>query len=444
MPLNTEFLIALAKLAATFTLMLVLLRLKLRLWQAIMAGCIMIAGMALYSGASPAEIIRTPVSPLQDEGFLLMEVMIFGIMLLSGIQEATGQSHRLVEAMERYLRWPRLRLVVFPALVGFLPMPGGALFSCPMLDAATHGLDISPERKSLINYWFRHIWETTWPLYPGFVLACSLVDIPLYTLMPYTFPLVILSISIGWFFFIRDIKIPEKTVPESAAPETGAGARPKRSLRAILYESLPILITIFGAAAFGVIIGRLAPEWPSQAAFVCSLAVANLTAWLQGRRHMSASLRKIVLNKRSFGLVFLIYIIFVFKDMIGASGIVTAMSHAGGSLLAVGAIFILLPLACAMLTGVMVGYVGASFPILLGIIAEGGLEQYTLPLVVLAISSGQIGQLGTPLHVCIAVTCEYYRVHFSDIWRDMMRPLALLLAGGLLWVGTLFALGASF
>lgn len=440
MPLNSDFILALAKLFATFAVMLALLRLHLRLWQAIMAGCAMVAGMALYAGIAPAEIIRTPLSPLKDEGFLLMQVMVFGIMFLSGLQDATGQSRRLVDAMDRYLRWPRLRLVVFPAMVGFLPMPGGALFSCPMLEAAAQGLDLPPQRKAMINYWFRHIWETTWPLYPGFILVCSMVNIPFSTLMRYTFPLVLLSILIGYFFFIRDIKIPDN--PADAA--NLRGQHQGSPLRRVLYESLPILITILGAGVFGLIIGKLAPEWPSQVAFVFSLSVANIIAWLQGRRHMNGTLGSLVLNKRTFGLLLLIYVIFIFKDMIGVSGIVSDMSHAGGSLVAVGLIFVLLPMACGMLTGLMVGYVGASFPILLGIIAEGGLQDYTLPLVVLAIAGGQIGQLSTPLHVCVVVTCEYFRVHFSDIWRNLLRPLAWLLCGGVLWVGVLFALNARF
>ena len=438
MQLNSDFILAIVKLAATFGVMLILLQMKWKLWQAIMTGCLMVGLMAFMGGIPLKDILLVPLSPLQDEGFLLMQLMIFGIMLLSALQGVTGQSQRLVDALDRYIRWPRLRLVIFPALVGFLPMPGGALFSCPMLDAAAHGLEISPKRKTLINYWFRHIWETTWPLYPGFILVCSMVGIPLQALMVRTFPLVFLSIVIGWLFFIRDIKIPGNKISEEQRPPA------THPLLDVFYESLPITVTIFGAAAFSALFNALAPALPSQVAFVCSLALGNLIAFVQGRRHASFSLGGQLLNKRTFALMTLIYVIFIFKDMIGVSGIVADMSHTGGSPVIVGLMFIILPLICGMLTGVMVGYVGAAFPILLGIIAEGGLEAYTLPLIVLGISAGQIGQLATPLHVCVVVTCEYYKVHFSEIWRSLIKPLALLLCGGLIWVGVLFALKAQF
>lgn len=436
MLLNSTFLIAAGKLALVFALILGLLRLKLKLWQAILAGCTLVGIFSFCAGVAPLEIVLMPLHSMSDTGFVLMEVMIFGIMLLSGVQGATGQSQRLVEALDCYLKWPRLRLAVFPALVGLLPMPGGALFSCPMLDAAAHGVKISPERKSLVNHWFRHIWETTWPLYPGFILVCSLVDVPLYALMKFTFPLMLISIVVGWLFFLKDIEINEQ---DNSTSIPGA-----HQLRTVFYEALPLLITLGGAVLFGWFIKLMHPEAPSQAAFIISLSLANLAAIWQGRKHFSTSLLGLVLNRRTFGMMALVYVIFLFKDMIGISGIVSEMSHAGSSVAAIAFIFIFLPMICGMVTGIMVGYVGASFPILLGIISEAGLEAYTLPLVVLGIVGGQAGQLVTPLHICIVLTCEYYKVHFSLIWRKMLRPLICFVLGGILWVGALFLLKVHF
>lgn len=435
--MNAEFALAVAKLVITLVCILALLRLKVRLWLAICAGCLVVAGMALAGGVPFMELALAPLRPLGDSTFILMEAMIFGILLLSGLLGATGQSRRLVGALDRYLRWPRLRLIVFPALVGLLPMPGGALFSCPMLDAASHGLDIPPQRKTLINYWFRHIWETTWPLYPGFVLVCSLVGVAPYTLMACTFPLVFISGFIGWIFFIRDIEVTDSA--KEAHP-----AQDDRPLYTLLYEALPILIAIVGAGILGAVLSAAVPQAPSQVAFVIALVLANFAAVRQGRKHYSGPLAGLVLNRRTLSMLLLIYVIFVFKDTIAASGIISEMRHAGGSLAVVLAITVILPMICGMLTGVMVGYVGASFPIFLGILNEGGLGEYILPFTVLGIACGQIGQLSTPLHVCIVVTCEYYKVQYGEIIGKMIAPLCLLFAGAALLVGFLFATGAHF
>ena len=163
---------------AAFGSILLLLRLRVALWKAIFAGC---AVLVLLTGMPAAEWLRLPLVSAVQVDFLAMIAMLFGIMVLSGVQGASGQSQRLVQSLERCVSNPRVRLVIFPALVGFLPMPGGALFSCPMLEEAAHGMSLSPARKALINYWFRHIWEVSWPLYPGYILASSLLGISLLT-----------------------------------------------------------------------------------------------------------------------------------------------------------------------------------------------------------------------------------------------------------------------
>ena len=142
--------------------------------------------------------------------------------MLSGVQGASGQGRRLVLSLERIIRWPRVPLIIFPAMVGLLLMPGGALFSCPMLEEADQGLNIEPGRKVLINYWFRHIWEVSWPLYPGYVLVSSLLGLDLPTLLRYTFPIVVMAVVIGWFFLMRDI-LPPRPARPTAGPKS---ARP--------------------------------------------------------------------------------------------------------------------------------------------------------------------------------------------------------------------------
>ena len=62
-------------------------------------------------------------------------------------------------------------------LIGLLPMIGGAMFSAPMVEEASQGLNVSRERKTFVNYWFRHSLETIFPLYPSLVLAAGLIII---------------------------------------------------------------------------------------------------------------------------------------------------------------------------------------------------------------------------------------------------------------------------
>lgn len=421
---------AILKLVFSFGLMLLLLRKHQPLWLAIGAGSLSVALLCRM----PLQSALIPLKTAVDLNFLLMLAMLSGILLLSGLQNATGQSRRLVEGLERCIRWPRVRLVFFPALVGLLPMPGGAYFSCPMLDNAARGISITPQRKSLINYWFRHIWEGTWPLYPGCALASSLLGISLLTLLKYTLPFSLLAFLTGWLFYMRSIT-PEDMAEALAREKERIPSREdsRRALKVVAYESLPLLITLLGAALFGAVIKRLDPEAPAQLSFVISVFFGVLTAYLQGRRHLTQSVAAIFLTKTTFRLLLVIFAVFVFKDVIGASGLITQMSDVGSNPLVVVALCAGLAFCAGLLTGVMVGLVGLCFPILLGVIAKSGLGEYTIPLAIFAMICGNIGMMLTPVHICLALTCEYFKIPLSSIWRSLLPAVSAQFVYGSLW-----------
>ena len=308
--------LALGQIIITFGCILALLR-KLPLWLAIMAGGLV---LALLTGLPLARLALMPLTSAAEADFVILILMIFGILVLSGVQGASGQGRRLVRHMERFIRWPRVRLVIFPAMVGLLPMPGGALFSCPMLEDAAHGLGLDSRRKVLINYWFRHIWEVSWPLYPGYVLASSLLGLSLGALMQYTFPIVIMAVVIGWFFLMRDIRPP-------AAGPVYSRAEARAALKSFGYESLPLVVTLVGAIIFSFLIRRFAPSLPSQAAFLVSVACGIALALHQGRGRLEKPLGRIVFSPANFKLMLVVYAIFIFKDVIGASGVVPAWAR---------------------------------------------------------------------------------------------------------------------
>ena len=429
----SESTLAFGKIIVTFGCIMALLR-KLPLWLSILAGCLV---LAFLTGLPLMELVTMPLKSAAEADFIILILMIFCILVLSGIQAASGQGRRLVRSMERFIHWPRVRLVIFPAMLGLLPMPGGALFSCPMLDEAAHGLNLDARRKVLINYWFRHIWEVSWPLYPGYVLTSSLLGLSLVALLQYTFPLVIVATAIGWFFLMRDIK-PPTTEPAYSQTEI------REALRSFGYESLPLLVTLIGAVIFSLLIGSLGLPIPSQAAFLASVSCGIALALHQGRGRMEKPLAKIAFSPANFRLVLMIFSIFIFKDVINASGIVSSMGAVGDSTVLLLLVIIVLPLFCGVLTGIMVGYVGACFPIIIGIIIKSGLEAYMVPLIILSLVAGNIGMMLSPLHVCLVVTLNYFKSAYLSIWRDLLAPLACQIGFGAAWALLLYFLGAHF
>ena len=444
-------LLAFGKLVLTFGVILVLLRLHVELWLTIVAGA---AVVALTCGIPATGWPGLFFEVLQQQEFLIICLMVFLILMLSSVQEATGQSRLLVEGLEKHLRRPRIRLVLFPALIGLLPMPGGALFSCPMIKAASKDMAITGQKKAQINYWFRHIWELSWPLYPGYVLTCAMLDIPLSRLCQFTFPLVPLAFLVGWFFLMRDLTpavlegrangcpAPGDSQPDDSRPDAPARA-PERipPLSEVLLHALPIVVTLAGAVFFTLFFNAFLPGVPSQLSFSLALLCAIVTALWQGRHRRERPLSSLIFTPNSRKIMVLLYVIFVFKHTIMISGLIQSLGNVGDSTVTVVLSFILLPLVGGLLTGLMVGFIGVTFPILIGILNHSPLQEYTVPLVILALAAGNVGQLLSPLHVCLVVTSEFFTTTVAGMLRTLLKPVLVLFTGGVIWALVALALG---
>ena len=408
--------LALGTLCASFAVMLMGQRLRLGLWLCVLAGSVC---LTLLTGTPVADFVGVVPTTFLDRNLLALLGILCLILALSGVQEASGQSLRMVAALERILHSPRLRLTVFPALVGLLPMPGGALFSCPMLESAARRMHLDPKRKTAINYWFRHVWEPAWPLYPGYILACALLGLPLSGLLAYTFPLVIVALAAGWFFLLRDL--PPEDEDDAPAPDRAAR---RKALLAVFYESLPITAALLGAIPAALMVEAFFPDLPSGSSFLISLAAGVLIALAQDRR--LATLKAVVPNRKTGTLLLLIFMIFVFKTTLERCGLITELAGLGADKLAVLALCIFLPFICGGLTGLMAGYVGAIFPILAGLFAQTGMAEQAMPLYVLAIAAGYAGEMLSPLHVCLVLSCDYFKVGAASTIRLILPPVLLL------------------
>ncbi len=59
--------------------------------------------------------------------------------------------------------------------------------------------------KTRTNYWFRHVWEYWWPLYPGVILTFDLTGLQIWQLILVQAPVSLLAITGGYLFLLRRI-----------------------------------------------------------------------------------------------------------------------------------------------------------------------------------------------------------------------------------------------
>lgn len=416
-------LIPLFKVLAAFVAMLAGIRLRLGLPLSILAGSVLLA--ALFR-LSPTTWIVTAGYALADPQTLCLAGIVACIMILSDLLEKTGQNDRLMRAVAPMVKNPALRITFFPALIGLLPMPGGAHFSAPMVKSVGDPLGVPATDQALINYWFRHLWEPCWPLYPGLILAASLSGAPITAIMAVTWPAALMCIAIGWFFFLRPNL---KNVPPLA--ET----TPKPDPAALLGLGLPLLTAILGAVLAEAVFAAIRTDLPFEIGVITALALASLVCAVQNRVPPRHILRELT-NRHTLHMLAVIAAIFIFKDVLGATGVAETLAHSAGKEAVLITAAAVVPFFVGLVSGITMAYVGAAFPLLMAVIPTTAAGP-DLGWITLAILCGYTGILISPLHICFIFSCSYYHVDLARAWKRLVLPSAAFLALGLAYAALL-------
>ena len=139
-------------------------------------------------------IYETTISPLT----ISLVVATFGIMLLSLLYKETKVIDVLSESLSKIVNNSKLIVSMLPAVIGLLPVGGGALMSAPLVEAETEKLGLKEDKKTYVNLWFRH---TIFPVYPVsqfLILTAMLTGLTLTSLILRQIPVVISMVIIGY------------------------------------------------------------------------------------------------------------------------------------------------------------------------------------------------------------------------------------------------------
>lgn len=408
------------KVLFAFCLMLAGMRFKVGLGLSIIVGGVV---MGLFFGLGAIPIGEAAAMALVQEKFLFLIGIVGLILMLSDAMERSGQSKRLMESLSGFLTSPRLRLVFFPALIGLLPMPGGAIFSAPMVKTASEDMTIKNSERAVINYWFRHVWEMIWPLYPGIILTVGLADIQIIDLISRTWPGTPVMLLAGWFFFLRPGVLDTADLTLAPLPS-------QRSKRAVFKEGLPLFVAIVGAVGLETSISAFMPSVSFEWGVLLALLAAVLCVMIQNTQLGMRFLKDVLMKKSLWSMVFVIVGIFIFKDIMQAAGVVQEMAAVAGGDAALFASAVFLPFLVGMVAGINVAFVGATFPLLLGVLASLNMQDQTIPYLVLATFAGFSGVMISPIHICFILTCQYFGCDLGRTWRRLVGPCCVLLLSG--------------
>jgi hypothetical protein len=416
----------LIKIIAVFAAMLGAMRAGLGVGPAIFAGGLF---LDLVFGHGPVHWLRTVAAGVFSAKALYLAGIVWVITALSGTMEKTGRTERLMDSLKGYLRSARFGLVFFPALIGLLPMPGGALFSAPMVGSFSRRMDLADADRAALNYWFRHIWELAWPLYPGFILAAGLADVPLAGLLVYDLPGVLLCVALGWIFVLRPgrLKI-------GAAP-----ARGERDPGRALALGAPLAVAILGAIGLELFLASAFPGAPFEIGVIAAVTVALVLVLLLDEVKPSV-LAGLFFGRKTLSMLLVIAAIFAFQEVLKRAGVVDELAAMAGGEAALYFSATALPFLVGLVSGITLAYVGAAFPLMLGLLERMGRGDELMAFVVLGMFAGFSGVMVSPIHVCFVLTCKYFNVPPAEAWRKIAPPALMILVVGLAYFLLLLSL----
>jgi uncharacterized protein len=393
--------------------------------------------LSLWSGTGSAGLDFQFASFALPENYLLPVVVALLLLFVEALGK-TGRIERTVQALQWMFKNKKTLFAGLPALIGMLPMPGGALFSAPLVDSVDDNDELISSEKAAVNYWFRHIWEYWWPMYPGVILAVKYSGLSFTKFMLLQLPFTIASLAGGYFFLLRNGKITDSRIKPFLQRK-----------KADIFSALgPIFLlvgtAIIGSSAFsGIVFSKTAA---SLLAMIAGLLLAIIIS-LTGNR--KAFVQSLTIFKRSNLWLMLLLVIGV---QIFSNVLKCPLDQAGTTMIAdmrtefvragipVFLIIMLLPFIAGLVTGLSFGFVGASFPIVFALVGNNPASGTLAAVTTLAYSSGYLGMMFSPLHVCFAVTCEYYSTRMTSVYKYIAGPSLLILMMALLLAGFYFKL----
>lgn len=404
---------AIIKIILTLALMLILMRF---LKNMLLSFVICTFFFAFWNGFSLVEIVIISRDAFLSLDNLVLMLVIFLVIWFSSQMKESGLFGKLVTDFSALFPL-RFNMAALPAAIGLLPMPGGAAFSAPLLQEIPTENPIKALQYTQINFWFRHVWEYWWPLYPGVLLASQLSGLEVWKISLLHLPLSLAAIFIGIVIYLRPLK----------GPSLQAKKQPQKKPFLALLPVVIVIAVYILLQLFFPEVGRLSKYLPVGIGIFLAML---LTAFL--RPLSSEKWFKIILNHKALLLALLVSCISLYSAFLtaprqGASIILQTQEELQAMHVPLWLLFAILPFISGLATGLSVGFVGASFPLVFALLGESGMQNLLPAVSVLAYGCGFLGVLLSPVHVCLILSNKHFNTRLEKSIALLSRPVLLLL-----------------
>ena len=394
----------------SFSLIPILIKRKIKLSYTLL---IIAAILAIFSNIGIKSATNSVFNVFVNSPSRSTVLTVMMISILGGLMGHYKILEGIVEALEKVIKNKKNILMIIPAFIGLLVIPGGALLSAPFINNLGEELNIAPPKRAAINLIFRHIAMYIMPFSTGLlIVASSFPDLSIGKIILYNMLFVTLIIITGYFLFIKDIKVNVVAKRENLA----SNLMKLGILTSPIY--LPVVISLSTGLPF----------------YVTLLISIVVVYFLGSKKNFIRTLVKSISWHTILTMIAILIIKEIILNMDSLLEIFMTMFSNNDNIFYTLLIFFVTSLFFGFITGNQ----GASLAIILPMISQLNVSNNMLYIYIyFAYVSAFMGYYFSPLHLCQAFTVELMGVNTVDLYKEYKYYAPIMFV---ILIGTFFFL----
>ncbi|MEM2021080.1 MAG: DUF401 family protein [Zestosphaera sp.] len=392
--------------------LLTLIRLNVNIGVALM-----VEGLLIVLLTKPLLLPDVLTSTLVSERTDSLILASLNISLLVELYESTKLINKLGDELLRLVKKPYLVIASLPAVMGLLPIAGGALMSAPLVETAGVSIGLNTALMSFLNVWFRHTIYLVYPMSQALITVAALTNHSVSEIATYQIPVMVIMIIVGVCLTRRG------SVARSRSPyEVNDSTADVRKLSiyvspiiasivaALAIRPLLLVLNIYGdyCVALGGLTGVILVVMISSTCVEGRVTPAMLFSALKSERVTSMVLS-------SFGAM-LIYHAMIITGISASLGVL--INSSGFPAVAVE---VLLPGVLSLISGSSVAGIASSIPLM------ANLTAFSLGDASLIYISSFLFYMVSPTHLCLVFTVQYFKESLMRVYKYLIPAIVVLL-----------------
>ncbi len=403
-----------------FILIIFLIRKKFNFGLSLIIGSLILGVFSLSEISAieiPKAILKATIYSFEEHQYnfetIELALLLTLIYILAKCMQETNAINKLINSLQSFF-YKGGTLGVIPAVYGLMPVPGGALFSAPLIDKEGKRYKLDQNQKNFLNVWFRHIWFPIFPISSAMILICSsdYSNIDIVHLIIADFPAFFAFIIIGLIF----LKYFIKKIPKEIE-------KPKKNLKGLEYilpPTIPIIIYII------LFVGGFPDlKYYQRSVFILGVIISIIFLYFLLKIDWK-QYTDIIKKSISINLALAIFGIMIFREMFDISNASEIIAKVIGKLpFPPLLVIILIPLILGILTGYNLGAIALSYLLVLPFFDITGISLIGLSSIIFM--SSLAGYLISPIHLCNVVSSDYLKTDTTRMYKMYIPAVTALL-----------------